>query len=229
MSNIVSVDLLNFNNLNLGKVGRVIKLIYDKQPLQLKTGNLYLPFGINKYKKQWSPFEEYSIDCYIKDDNKNIDLKFTELNDKIFNLVKENNQLFNNVDTSVLTNSPFYRDNKTFPKLLKLQLPRNSDGNFTTQFFDENSNVINVDENNIEDILSKKTMFKALIVCSKVWVYQNKVGSIWNIVQIKLNPKQTDSDTDSSIDDSDENIVIPDKVKPINESGIYTRMLIDDE
>ena len=224
MSNLMTVDILKFEGLNLAKVGRAIKLIYDKQPVQLKTGILYLPFGISKYKKQWSQYEEYSIDCYIQDDNKNIDVKFTELNNKIFELVKENAQLFSNTDVSTLSNSPFYRDNKSYPKLLKLQLPRDSNGNFTTQFFDENGTIIHVDENNIDEILAKKTTFKTLITCSKVWVYQNKVGSIWNIVQIKLNPKQTnDSESETSIDGSDDS-------KNDKNSKLYTQnMLIDDE
>lgn len=202
MSVLTTIENLNLNSLKLAKVGRVIKLISDKQQFNLKTGSLYMPFNVSKFKKQWSNFEEYSVDCYV-DSSLNEPVKFTELNDKIFDLVKENNQLFNNPDVDTLTNSPFYRDNKTFPKLLKLQLPRDNNGNFTTQFFDENGDILIIDENNIETILTKKTTFKAIITCSKVWVYQNKVGSIWNILQIKLTKNNQENNEEENNELSD--------------------------
>jgi hypothetical protein len=202
MSLLTTLDNLVFSNLNLAKSGRVVKLICDKQPFNLKTNTMYLPFGVNKFKKQWSNFEEYSIDCYV-DSSTTDNEKYNELNDKIFNLVKENTQLFNIPDVSTLSNSPFYRDNKSYPKLLKLQLPRDTNGNFTTQFFDDTGKIIIVDETNIEEILAKKVTIKTLITCSKVWVYQNKVGSIWNVLQIKLTPKTTQEENDASEDSSD--------------------------
>ena len=220
---IVMNDLLklNFDNLMLAKSGRVIKLIKDKQPLSLSTITLYLPFGVSKFKKQWSAFEEYSVDCYINDSNNNTEYvsKLTEFNDHIFNLSKSNLQLFGLHSSAEVTNSPFYRDNKNYPKLLKLQLPRDQNGNFTTQFFDENSERIVINEQNIETILHKKTLFKSIITCSKVWAYQNKIGSVWNIVQLKLVslPKNNENNSDSE-GGSESNL-------PNN--SIYTQSLID--
>jgi hypothetical protein len=225
MSVLTTIENLNFNSLKLAKVGRVIKLISDKQQFNLKTGSLYMPFNVSKFKKQWSNFEEYSVDCYV-DSSLNEPVKFTELNDKIFSLVKENTQLFNNIDIEILTNSPFYRDNKTFPKLLKLQLPRDNNGNFTTQFFDENGEIIIIDENNIETILNKKTTFKAILTCSKVWVYGNKVGSIWNVLQIKLTKNNQEKNEELSDELSDESVKSDNEKSKYN--NIYTQhSLID--
>ena len=96
--------------------------------------------------------------------------------------------------------SSFYRENKTYPKLFKLQLPRDTQGNFLTQFFDENSEKIFVDENNIEELLTKKAIFKTIIGCSKVYLYQGRAGCIWDILQLKFEPKKnynnlSDNDT----------------------------------
>jgi len=228
MSMLTSIENLVLSELKLAKAGRTVKLICDKQPFNLKTSTLYLPFGVSKYKKQWSNFDEYTIDCYV-DSNTNENVHFTELNNRIFDLVKENTQLFNVNDVSELINTPFYRENKTFPKLLKLQLPRDSNGNFTTQFFDETGKIIIVDESNIDEILCKKTCIKSLISCSKVWVYQNKVGSIWNALQIKLSPKQTQDDSEHS-EDLSESSSHSNKSNKSNAGSLYTKnLLIDDE
>ena len=184
----VSLNDVNFQNLNLGKSGRTVKLIYDKQSMNMSTNVLYMPFNVNTYKKQWSNYDDYIIDCYIDNahsDNEYIQ-KMSEFNDVIFNLVKTNLHLFNVPENEQICFTPFYRDNKTFPKLLKLHLPRDTNGNFMTQFFDENYNKIFVDENNIQTILSKKSTFKTIINCSKVYVYQNKAGCAWDIIQLKL-------------------------------------------
>ena len=220
---IVINDLLklNFDNLMLAKSGRVIKLIQNKQPLNLSTETLYLPFGVSKFKKQWSAFEEYSVDCYVNDSNNNTEYvsKLTDFNDHLFNLSKSNLQLFGLHPSVEVTNSPFYRNNKTYPKLLKLQLPRDQNGNFTTQFFDENSQRIIVNEQNIETILSKKILFKSIITCSKVWAYQNKIGSVWNITQLKLIPLSKNNESVSGSDNESEN--------DAQNSSIYTQSLIE--
>ena len=157
----MTLNNIEFEKLNLGKSGRSFKLIYDKQLLQIATNTLYMPFNLNKYKKQWSNFEEYTVDCYIDDSKSNNDyiVKLTQFNDSIFDLIKSNKNLFNVPDNEDIIYSSFYRENKTYPKLFKLQLPRDTQGNFLTQFFDENSEKIFVDENNIEELLTKKAIF----------------------------------------------------------------------
>lgn len=203
ISNILmTLNNIEFEKLNLGKSGRSFKLIYDKQLLQIATNTLYMPFNLNKYKKQWSNFEEYTVDCYIDDSKSNNDyiVKLTQFNDSIFDLIKSNKNLFNVPDNEDIIYSSFYRENKTYPKLFKLQLPRDTQGNFLTQFFDENSEKIFVDENNIEELLTKKAIFKTIIGCSKVYLYQGRAGCIWDILQLKFEPKKnynnlSDNDT----------------------------------
>ena len=42
---------VNFQSINLAKSGRSVKLIYDKQTLNITTPTLYMPFNLNKYQK----------------------------------------------------------------------------------------------------------------------------------------------------------------------------------
>lgn len=227
MSNIAIQNLqeLVFDQFNLAKVSRNVRLIHNKQNLNINTQVLYMPFNLNKYKKQWSNIDEYSVDCYVQDVA--CSEKLTQFDEYIFDLTKKNAQLFGVANMNDVSYSPMYRENKTYPRLLKLYLPRDNNGNFTTQFFDDKSERIIVDENNIETILTKKTMFKCIITCSKVWYYQNKIGSIWNIVQLKMvsNDKKDKYDNDNSCNsDLSEN---DGSESDNNKSSIYTQSLID--
>lgn len=230
MSNIVIQNLqeLVFDQFNLAKVSRNVRLIHNKQNININTHVLYMPFNLSKYKKQWSNFEEYSVDCYVQDVA--CSEKLSQFDDYIFDLSKKNSQLFNVQNLNDASYSPMYRENKTYPKLLKLYLPRDNNGNFTTQFFDDKSEKIIVDENNIETILSKKTMFKCIITCSKVWYYQNKIGSIWNIVQLKMvsndnknSYNNSDNSCDSELSENDGS----ESDDKMNKNSIYTQSLID--
>lgn len=219
---IQNLQELNMNNLRLAKVGRNIKMLYDKQNLNINTHVLYMPFNLNKYKKQWTNMDEYSVDCYVQD-NSCVN-KLSELDTCIFDLAKNNSNLFNTQNLNDAIYSPVYRENKTYPKLIKLYLPRDTNGNFTTHFFDNDSNKIMIDENNIETILTKKTMFKCIITCSKVWYYQNKIGSVWNIVQLKIMNKENIKDNSDNSDYSEysENSDHSEK-----DNSIYTQTLIN--
>lgn len=229
MSNIVIQNLqeLVFDQFNLAKVSRNVRLIQNKQNLNINTQVLFMPFNLNKYKKQWTNMDEYSVDCYVQDVA--CSEKLTQLDEFIFDLSKKNAQLFNVPNLNDASYSPMYRDNKTYPKLLKLYLPRDNNGNFTTQFFDEKSEKIIVDENNIETILTKKTMFKCIITCSKVWYYQNKIGSIWNIVQLKLVSNDKTNSSDNNSDNSCNSELSENESENNNNSNsnIYTQSLIE--
>ena len=236
-ANFCSLEGLDFSNLSLCKSGRSVKLVHNKQCIAINTGTLYMPFNINKFKKQWSNFEEYTIDCYVTPENKKdkecYSNKLSNLNNHIFEMIKNNKEIMNIPDHVIednITFTPFYKNNKTFPKLLKLHLPRDTNGNFTTQFFDENSNKIIVDETNIDTLLKKKSTFKTIMGCSKVYFYQDKAGCIWDILQIKF------VTTKSNTTNTSNNLMIDDDLSESSfessnqsNSNVYTQMsLIDD-
>lgn len=211
---ILDLSAFDSEKFSLAKSGRNIKLLYDKQPFQICTTTLYTPFGVKNISKDWSNFNEYWIDCSLNqspNENSTNFRNFVEtLDKKIVELVNDNKTLFPNYSDK-LDYTNILRENKNYPKLMKLQLLRDKNGNFESFIFDENKKKIRVNENSIEEILSKGKMFKCIIECSKVWVYNGKIGSIWNVVQLKLSEQKREAvnnKTESSID--------------------YTQMLIED-
>lgn len=203
MLNIEDVD---WNNFKLAKSGRNVKLLYNKEALQFCTASLYSPFGVKSAIKEWSNFTEYTLDCSLNQSNEENTSTFKEfvdkLDKKIEELVKENLDLFANPKTNVDKNfgySPILKENGNYPKLLKLQLVRDKNGNFLSFVFDNDKNKIKLTEKNIEELLCKGKVFKCIIECSKVWYFNGKVGTIWNIVQLKFNEKKVIENTGGNI------------------------------
>jgi len=130
----------------------------------------------------------------------------------LFN-VKDSNFVYNNI----------LRQNGNYPKLVKFNLPRDKNGNFESFIFDINKEKIPVSENNIEEILSKGKVFRAIIECVKVWVYNGKVGSIWKVVQLKFSEKELDNSVKNNITDTNFN----DKNNIC--TNVYTQLMIDDD
>lgn len=195
---IVNLDTLDSNSgsLKLGKSGRAVKLLYNKEPIQICSSTLYTPFGVKSLNKEWSNYAEYNLDCSLNQSNSETSILFRnsiqKLDKMIEDLVKENTSLFDSKNEQCNGNfvySPLLRENGSYPKLMRLQLSRDKNGNFESFIFDENKQKIKIDENNINEVLKKGKCFKAIMECVKVWYYNGKVGSIWKIVQLKLSER----------------------------------------
>lgn len=214
----IDINTIDWSELKLAKVGRSIQLLYNKKPFQFCTSPLYTPFGVKSVTKEWSAFDEFSIDCSLNQAQTEGAVRFrdfiTQLDTKIQELVKENASLFNsnsgNPGAGFVYNT-ILRENGTYPKLMKLQLPRDKNGNFTSFVFDEQKNKIPINESNISDTLTRGKVFRCIIECSKIWSFGGKVGSIWNIVQLKF--------SDVKIVNSANNNVNP---------GVYNTLMISD-
>jgi hypothetical protein len=209
MLNIDNIDPLKFK---LGKSGRAVKLLYDKEPVQLCTSSLISPFGVKSINKEWSAFTEYNIDCNLNQstNEKSSSMAFKNAIEKIDqiikDLVKDNISLFNtkneNANEDFVYNQ-ILRENGTYPKLMKLQLVRDKNGNFESFIFNENKEKIKIDEDNINEVLSKRKIFKCIIECAKIWYYNGKVGSIWNINQLKFSNKALDMPEETNTNAND--------------------------
>ena len=212
---------IEWDKFQLAKSGRAIKLLYKKEPVQFCTSTMYSPFGVKSVVKDWSPCTEYSLDCSINQSNNDVSVSFRtfleELDNKIKELVKDNLDIFNSKSpTTEFTYCPILRENNNYPKLLKLQFPRDKNTNFETFFFDETKNKIKMTESNIEEQLRKGKLFKCILECSKIWLYNGKVGSMWNVIQLKFSDiKQQTQESTESLDTQ-------------NNQNVYTKNLIDD-
>jgi hypothetical protein len=223
MLNIDNIDIAKFK---LGKTGRAIKLLYDKEPVKLCTSSLITPFGVKSVNKDWSAFTEYYIDCSlnqsVSETSSSTAFKnaIDTLDDVIQKLVKENITLFNNKSENAnedFVYNKILRENNNYPKLMKMQLVRDKNGNFESFIFNENKEKIKIDEKNIEEILAKRKIFKCIIECAKIWYYNGKVGSIWNINQLKFSNKLLDQNKDLSEEGS------------ANVSNVYNNLMISDD
>ena len=164
------------------------------------------------------------MDCFLNNSTSDISITFREsiekLDEIIKNLVKTNLPLFNSKNESANENfiySPILRENGNFPKLMRLQLSRDRNGNFESIVFDENKKKIKIEEHNINTVLSKGKNFKTIIECVKVWYYNGKVGSIWNIVQLKFSEKlKIENEGNSNFETT--------TINPV-----YNQLMIDDD
>lgn len=189
----INIETIEWEKLKLVKSGRAVKLMYDKKPLSFCTSTMYSPFGVKSFMKEWSTFSEYSIDCSLNQSSTTtpFNIFLEELDKRITVLVQDNLEIFNNPKSNVaVPNSvdyqPIMRENGSYPKLMRLQITRDKNGNFTSFVFDENKNSVKIDESNAADVLTKGKAFKSIIECSKVWLYNGKVGTVWTINQLRF-------------------------------------------
>lgn len=192
----VNIFDLDMSKLKIAKSGRMIKVLYDKEPLQLVTNKLYTPFGVKVNQNSYSQFSTCHLDCSLNQSKSEVSIKYKEslenLDKKIIELIQDNLHIFNTGGQSFQPDdipsiySPILRENKTYPKLMKITLPRDSKGNFECVIFNENKEKIAIDENNIEEVLCKGKIFKSIIECGKVWYYNGRFGTTWNLKQLKF-------------------------------------------
>ena len=210
MSHINLFDL-DLTKLRIAKSGRAIKLLYNKEPLQIVTGKLYTPFGVKVNTNSYSSFTTCHIDCSLNQSNSEASVAYRNaleaLDVKIIELLQESIHLFNTGNASYQADdipsiySPILRENKTFPKLIKIGLPRDARGNFECVLFNENKEKIFIDDSNVEQILCKGKIFKGIIECSKFWYYNGRFGTTWSLKQLKfVENKERDVDVDESTD-----------------------------
>lgn len=186
---LLDIEKFDPSLLSIGKSGRAFKILYNKEPLQFCTSTLYSPFGVRSINKEWSNFTEYSIDCSINSSNTESATTFKtfleSLDAALNELLVKNSDLTKNAEETMVY-SPFYRENGEYPKLIKLQVTRDRNGNFDSFVFDQTKSKIKLTDASISTVLTKGKVFKCIVECSKAWCYNGKVGSIWNIIQLKL-------------------------------------------
>jgi hypothetical protein len=195
MSHVNLFDL-DLSKLKIAKSGRMIKIMYGKEPLQLVTSKMYAPFGVKVNQNSYSPFATCHLDSSLNQSKSEASVKYREsieaLDRKIIELIQESLHLFNtgnmNFQPEDIPNiySPILRENKSYPKLMKITLPRDSKGNFECVIFDENKEKLVISENTVEEVLCKGKIFKGIIECGKVWYYNGRFGTTWNLKQLKF-------------------------------------------
>jgi hypothetical protein len=194
---VIDIKNVDFTKFQISKSGRKVRFLYDKMPVKFQTSTLYSPFGVKSTNKDWKDFTEYSVDCSLNQSSAESSKSFQEFLEKLDEtfqvLVQENLNIFGTPKVSAPTEVEYnniLRVNGTYPKLMRLQLPRDTNGNFKSFVFDENRKSIQLKEDTIEVHLSKGKVFKCIIECNKVWYYNGKVGTIWDVNQLKFSKNE---------------------------------------
>lgn len=200
---ILTLNSCDTSNFRLGNVKKATKLLYDKESTFLKTPKLYLPFGakINKFKT-YSSFDEYYLDCSVSDEESEESVAFykliSEIESTVVSLIeKDNGVLFKNFHGPVMLNSLFKKQDNYKP-LIKLSLPRNTNGEFNCEFFDQEKNALVVSDSNVQELLSRGANFRAIIELDRVWFFNDKFGITLKLKQLKFSKeqvKQTETST----------------------------------
>jgi len=191
-----TISNLDLTKLKIGKSGKMIKILYNGLPLQLSTSKMITPFGVKINNNNYSPFTNCHIDSSLYQNSNLLEKNlYDNLESAVIQLIKTNCGVFNQKDTDEIDftkddfYSPIFKPNKEYPKLLKISLPRDRNGNFDLVIFDENKQKIPLNDNTIETVLPKGTVFKSIIECNKVWAFKNKIGITWNLIQMKTFPQ----------------------------------------
>jgi hypothetical protein len=214
---LLDIKKVDLTKLDIVKSGRTIKLMYDKEPFHFCTTTLYTPFGVSSVKKEWSMFEDFSISCSLKtggDDKSAFEQFMSDFDEKVKELVNDNMNL---IDSKGIYNQLEFnnslKQNGNYPKLIKLQFIRDKNGNFESFVYDEDKKSIWVDDTNISEVITKGKSFKCVIECSKIWMYNGRVGIIWNINQLKFIKAEP--------------FIVMEPEDPVSTKNLYSQLLID--
>jgi hypothetical protein len=178
----------------------------DSRSLLIQTPSLPSPFGMNVFDKNGPP--KFSLDLALRGYQESGKVKafydaLSSLDEYMIDLGVKNSKLWFKADMKREIVQAFYtpivkfgRDkegNQTpYPPNVKLQLRKNRDGAFETEFYGEDAKSnpkakpLDLEENPLESFLVKKVEVTALMQCTGVWFAGGKYGLSWKAVQVRL-------------------------------------------
>jgi len=178
----------------------------DSRSLLIQTPSLPSPFGMNVFDKNGPP--KFSLDLALRGYQEAGKVKafydaLTSLDEYMIDLGVKNSKLWFKADMKREIVQAFYtpivkfgRDkegNQTpYPPNVKLQLRKNREGAFETEFYGEDAKsnpkakALDLEENPLESFLVKKVEVTALMQCTGVWFAGGKYGLSWKAVQVRL-------------------------------------------
>lgn len=86
-----------------------------------------------------------------------------------------------------------------YPPVVRLQIPRNKNGNIDVEIYDANRNKLNFDE-----VDFKRAAVTAIVQVSSVWLISGKFGVTMKVQQMKINQSQSKLSTFAFVEDSDD-------------------------
>lgn len=177
MSITLNWEEFDLNKLSLVTSGKNLKLKYDGKDFKLKTDILFCPFDCRINMQSWQKFKQWSISCnIINDDFLNFTNNFNEkLKQLLYGLnLMDNNTTYRNL---VYTSGNY--------SSLSFNFKRTKTGSFASFIFDNDKEQIAINDDSLSNVLTRKYI-KAVVECEKIYIYNEKVGSIWDLDQCKI-------------------------------------------
>lgn len=184
--------------------GKSVYVNYDGGPLRVQLPKMSLPFGIGKYINPEKPEEiRYSIEMSFDDSQQDILKQFESVEDRVVDYIeaksmeiykkKQNREILEEFHKSALKiNEPKEVNGAmvVYPSRIKAKIYTEGD-NFKLDVYDSvkvngKYQKIHLDENNVEDIISKGCKCEAIIQSTGIWVVGKTFGISWAVAQLKI-------------------------------------------
>lgn len=198
-------QMVNFSeNIKTNKYnGKSVYVNYNGNPLRVQMPKMSLPFGINKYINPDKPEEiKYSLEMSFKDVNPVVLEQLHEIENKTLDFVEKNSkelfkkQMSREVVAENYKSSIKYGEDENGDRDLKyaprLKAKIYTDGaNFRVDTFDSvkvdnKYQKIHINEDNVDDIITKGSSCEAILSCSGIWVVGKTFGVSWVLSQLKI-------------------------------------------
>jgi hypothetical protein len=173
----------------------------------LHTSELFMPFGCSVSQNSFSDFTEYYVSCALNNyqtDKKvqrylntieSVETKLKEHMKKHYSdYFSDPCQNISDKVDSMLT-SCIKQSNKSYPPNMYFSIPRNKNGVFICDVYDDKNDAVQITQENIDELLSKKSTVKCAINCVGAWFRDGVKGKTsnfglkWELHQAKVTNK----------------------------------------
>lgn len=190
---------------NYGTMGGCIRYIYhDRNILHLELPWMYCPFGASTYGVKDG--ERWSIALSFNDlDNPDIKAFYNFLGsfDRYLRDCGKNNQKswfkkgttkadIDNKYSALLRNSgQTDSEKKGYPDLVRVKLFQDTDGNFESQFWDCDGELVAANPDNIKKIISAGSKIKCIVRVMPVWFMHHSWGVSLRMEQVIVDSQKS--------------------------------------
>lgn len=186
------LENIDWDLLELSKERKIVKLLYKSSEFKIQTCMLSNPFNVNSYLNKYTNYYDYTIDCQILNNDKSEHFRsfmqeLPEVLDEIIN--EDNDNIYFPEDKKFPMKQILKQPNPKYPMSFRIKLPRDSKGNFLSIAFINGEKTM-ITEDNIRDIFQPKSQFRCSLIFQKVWSFNNEMGVVINLDQIKFKKQE---------------------------------------
>lgn len=216
----LDVSAISFSDVRtLDNGGKMININYNGQKLFMQLPSLIASYGLSVWPSDKGGLDKMHLDLSMAGydgTNPNVKTffdKMTQFDDLLIDTAMTNSKawfrkVLANREVAQAVFTPlvkFSKDKNTgelstqYPPVVRLQIPRNKNGNIDVEIYDANRNKLNFDE-----VDFKRAAVTAIVQVSSVWLISGKFGVTMKVQQMKINQSQSKLSTFAFVEDSDD-------------------------